>query len=144
MTRCGSTASSSPCMAELLFREWSGWYVGRDDSQPRPMHFAAAAMQDAAGRCPRPARMAVARAPAVRDFRYALQSLDAPMRDTYLRIVHMFEQAQAGHLRARGAGSTLSYEIVGPTTDPSSASAVTLLCVHGNSSHRGVWRLVVR
>lgn len=38
----------------------------------------------------------------------------------------------------------LSYEIVGPPTDSPHASAVTLLCLHGNSSHRGVWRLVAR
>src|SRR5438128_11470908 len=38
----------------------------------------------------------------------------------------------------------LSYEIVGPPADSLHASAVTLLCLHGNSSHRGVWRLVAR
>src|SRR5207245_4353927 len=38
----------------------------------------------------------------------------------------------------------LSYEIVGPPADSPHASAVTLLCLHGNSSHRGVWRLVAR
>src|SRR2546426_12808340 len=38
----------------------------------------------------------------------------------------------------------LSYEIVGPQADSPHASAVTLLCLHGNSSHRGVWRLVAR
>src|SRR2546428_8961924 len=36
----------------------------------------------------------------------------------------------------------LSYEIVGPPADSPHASAVTLLCLHGNSSHRGVWRFV--
>ncbi len=38
----------------------------------------------------------------------------------------------------------LSYEVVGPAVDSSAASAVTLLCLHGNSSHRGVWRPVAR
>src|SRR2546430_2528697 len=38
----------------------------------------------------------------------------------------------------------LSYEIVGPQADSPHASAVTLLCLHGNSSHRGVWRLAAR
>jgi pimeloyl-ACP methyl ester carboxylesterase len=47
-------------------------------------------------------------------------------------------------LRVRGAGPTLSYEIIEPAADPSRQSPVTLLCLHGNSSHRGVWRLVAR
>ena len=38
----------------------------------------------------------------------------------------------------------LSYEIVEPAANPSQQSPVTLLCLHGNSSHRGVWRLVAR
>src|SRR5206468_12167023 len=38
----------------------------------------------------------------------------------------------------------LSYELVGPPANSPLASAVTLLCLHGNSSHRGVWRLVAR
>src|SRR5437867_12712188 len=38
----------------------------------------------------------------------------------------------------------LSYELVGPPAGSPLASAVTLLCLHGNSSHRGVWRLVAR
>src|SRR5436189_4188314 len=50
----------------------------------------------------------------------------------------------ADRLVVPGAGPTLSYEIVGPATEPSSVSAVTLLCLHGNSSHHGVWRLVAR
>ncbi|MFQ5946849.1 MAG: alpha/beta fold hydrolase [Anaerolineae bacterium] len=50
----------------------------------------------------------------------------------------------ADHLRIRGAGPTLSYEVVGPTTDLPPASRITLLCLHGNSSHRGVWRPVAR
>ena len=66
------------------------------------------------------------------------------MSGSYLRIEHMYEQDRAGELRVRGAGPTLSYEIVGPTTDPQPASAVTCLCLHGNSSHRGVWRPVSR
>jgi pimeloyl-ACP methyl ester carboxylesterase len=47
-------------------------------------------------------------------------------------------------LRVTGAGPTLSYEIVEPAADPSRQSPVTLLCLHGNSSHRGMWRLVAR
>src|SRR5881409_366032 len=56
----------------------------------------------------------------------------------------MSEPAAVETLRVRGAGPTLSYEIVGPATEPPIESAVTLLCLHGNSSHRGVWRLVAR
>ena len=56
----------------------------------------------------------------------------------------MSEPAAVETLRVRGAGPTLSYEIVGPATEPAVESAVTLLCLHGNSSHRGVWRLVAR
>lgn len=56
----------------------------------------------------------------------------------------MSNRAAADHLRVLGAGPTLSYEVVEPTTDASPASAVTLLCLHGNSSHRGVWRPVAR
>ena len=56
----------------------------------------------------------------------------------------MSEQAPTGHPRLHGAGPSLSYEVVGPTTDQSSVSAVTLLCLHGNSSHRGVWRFVAQ
>jgi len=50
-------------MAELSFRKWSGWYLGRGDSQPRPMHSAAAAMQNAAGRRPRLTCVTYARLP---------------------------------------------------------------------------------
>src|SRR5881296_1669144 len=46
------------------------------------------------------------------------------------------------HLRFCGPGPTLSYEVIGPTIDPPAADAMTLLCLHGNSSHRGVWRPV--
>src|SRR5437870_3250876 len=38
----------------------------------------------------------------------------------------------------------LSYELVRPPADSPLATAVTLLCVQCNSSHRGVWRLVAR
>lgn len=65
------------------------------------------------------------------------------MTRSYLRFVQ-YEQDRAGELRIRGAGPTLAYEIVGPTTGSQSASAVTCLCLHGNSSHRGIWRLVAR
>src|SRR5438445_6196611 len=47
-------------------------------------------------------------------------------------------------LRFRGAGPTLSYEIVGPVTGLAPADAITLICLHGNSSHRGVWRPAAR
>jgi len=50
-------------------------------------------------------------------------------------------ESSAG-LRVGGAGPTLSYEIVEPAADPSQQSPVTLLCIHGNSSHRGMWRLI--
>src|SRR5438034_4671131 len=56
----------------------------------------------------------------------------------------MSEPDAVEHLRVRGAGPILAYEIVGPAGDPLARSAVTLLCLHGNSSHRGVWRLVAR
>jgi pimeloyl-ACP methyl ester carboxylesterase len=66
------------------------------------------------------------------------------MPGPYLRLMQMFEPARPGHLQVSGAGPSLSYEVVGPTTDQSSATEVALLCLHGNSSHRGVWRLVTR
>jgi pimeloyl-ACP methyl ester carboxylesterase len=50
----------------------------------------------------------------------------------------------SANLRVTGAGPTLSYEVVEPAADPSQQSPVTLLCLHGNSSHRGVWRLIAR
>jgi pimeloyl-ACP methyl ester carboxylesterase len=50
----------------------------------------------------------------------------------------------ADNLRFRGAGPTLSYEVVGPSSGLPPADAVTLLCLHGNSSHRGVWRPVAQ
>src|SRR5437867_9111338 len=53
-------------------------------------------------------------------------------------------EPSADRLRFRGPGRTLSYEVVGPTTSPQPADAMTLLCLHGNSSHRGVWRPVAR
>src|SRR3989442_5963794 len=53
-------------------------------------------------------------------------------------------EPSADQLRFRGPGPTLSYEIVGPTTGLPQADAMTLLCLHGNSSHRGVWRPVAR
>src|SRR2546427_12311452 len=51
-------------------------------------------------------------------------------------------EPSADQLRFRGPGPTLSYEVVGPTTGLPQADAITLLCLHGNSSHRGVWRPV--
>ena len=53
-------------------------------------------------------------------------------------------EPSADQLRFRGPGPTLSYEVVGPTTGLPPADAVTLLCLHGNSSHRGVWRPAAR
>src|SRR2546428_1190398 len=53
-------------------------------------------------------------------------------------------EPSADQLRFRGPGPTLSYEVVGPTTGLPPADAMTLLCLHGNSSHRGVWRPVAR
>jgi pimeloyl-ACP methyl ester carboxylesterase len=59
-----------------------------------------------------------------------------------IRFVMDRERA-ADRLLALGAGPTLSYEIVEPTIG-STERAMTVLCLHGNSSHRGVWRLVAR
>src|SRR5438093_3385406 len=56
----------------------------------------------------------------------------------------MSEPGAVEHLRVRGAGPILADEIVEPAGDPLARSAMTLLCLHGNSSHRGVWRLVAR
>src|SRR2546422_10352405 len=53
-------------------------------------------------------------------------------------------EPSANYLQVRGAGPTLSYEVVGPPTGLPPADAMTLLCLHGNSSHRGVWRPVAR
>ena len=47
-------------------------------------------------------------------------------------------------LQVRGAGPTLAYEVLEPTTGLSTPRPVSLLCLHGNSSHRGIWRLVAR
>jgi len=49
----------------------------------------------------------------------------------------MADGAAAEYLRVQGAGPSLAYEIVSATVAPASPSAVTLLCLHGNSSHRG-------
>ena len=46
-------------------------------------------------------------------------------------------------LRIAGAGPTLSYAVV-ESVDCTTHSHITLLCLHGNSSHRGIWRLVAR
>src|SRR2546427_12920548 len=54
----------------------------------------------------------------------------------------MDRQRATDRLLTLGAGPTLSYEIVEPTG--STERALTLFCLHGNSSHRGVWRLVAR
>lgn len=54
------------------------------------------------------------------------------------------DQPNADQRRVRGAGPMLSYEVMGPAVGSSAASVITLLCLHGNSSHRGVWRPVAR
>ena len=69
--------------------------------------------------------------------------LDGFRYAAYLEVVDRFDHAAIEHSQIGGAGPTLSYEIVGPT-NLSFTNAVTLLCLHGNSSHRGVWRLVAR
>jgi pimeloyl-ACP methyl ester carboxylesterase len=43
-----------------------------------------------------------------------------------------------------GDGPRLAYEVVESRRDADVASASVLLCLHGNSSHRGIWRLVAR
>src|SRR5437879_1935399 len=53
-------------------------------------------------------------------------------------------EPSADHLRFCGPRPTLSYEVVGSPTGLPSADEMTLLCLHGNSSHRGVWRPVAR
>jgi pimeloyl-ACP methyl ester carboxylesterase len=58
--------------------------------------------------------------------------------------VNSIDDAATGRRRVPGAGPLLSYEIVGPTLDVSPAPRLTLLCLHGNSSHGGVWRLVAQ
>ena len=58
----------------------------------------------------------------------------------YPRSVH----APRTGLRVEAAGPTLAYEMVEPTASVAPHSPVTLLCLHGNSSHRGIWRLVVQ
>src|SRR5262245_25480435 len=47
---------------------------------------------------------------------------------------------QPGQERGRvvAAGPTLSYEVV--PGDARQSAVLTLLCLHGNSSHRGIWR----
>lgn len=42
--------------------------------------------------------------------------------------------------RVPGAGPTLACE----TIEPAAGSSLTLLCLHGNGSHRGIWRAVAR
>src|SRR5437016_12872531 len=81
--------------------------------------------------------------PGKRAVRRRPRSLDADALAPYRAFMSGRERV-AERLLVLGAGPTLSYELVRPATDPSSASAVTLLCLHGNSSHRGVWRLVAR
>lgn len=51
-------------------------------------------------------------------------------------VVH----GRAGHVR--GLGPALVYETLDPVREASSQRLPTLLCVHGNSSHRGIWRPV--
>ena len=72
----------------------------------------------------------------------AVHLLDRPLSAAYLQFVETSVPASIARHRVQSAGPTLSYEIVAPTVAP--ANAVTLLCLHGNSSHGGVWRLVAR
>jgi pimeloyl-ACP methyl ester carboxylesterase len=53
------------------------------------------------------------------------------------------EQPRVQRGQILGSGPTLSYEVV-PSAPGRVSSPVTLLCLHGNSSHRGVWRLVAQ
>ena len=53
------------------------------------------------------------------------------------------EQPRIDRGRILGSGPTLSYEVV-PSASSSASSPVTLFCLHGNSSHRGIWRLVAQ
>src|SRR6266851_5980119 len=68
------------------------------------------------------------------------------MRRSDLTILYPVSGEEPGALpqRVSGAGPMLAYEVVGPTAGLPATSAITLLCLHGNSSHRGVWRLVAR
>lgn len=50
----------------------------------------------------------------------------------------------AGLLYVQGAGPKLAYEILRPPGASASNAPLTLLCLHGNSSHRGIWRPVAR
>jgi esterase len=63
---------------------------------------------------------------------------------TYLPGVAAPDHDAGIYGRVRVNGPTLAYEVVEPTVEPMEAGPITLLCLHGNSSHRGVWRLVAR
>jgi len=73
-----------------------------------------------------------------------LRSLDGLLPAAYVRLVETSGRTSVARFRIHAAGPTLSYEIVGPTSVPTPTDAVTLLCLHGNSSHGGVWRLVAQ
>ena len=49
----------------------------------------------------------------------------------------------AGEQSVAGAGPMLAYEVVEPANGVA-ARETTLLCLHRNSSHRGIWRIVAR
>lgn len=42
----------------------------------------------------------------------------------------------------RGAGLLLAYEVLEPSAGAPARAPAALLCLHGNSSHRGIWRPV--
>jgi hypothetical protein len=70
--------------------------------------------------------------------------LTVPRWPVYREFVLMRETSLAiDRVRVGGAGPTLSYEVV-KKADTAACSLLTLLCLHGNSSHRGMWRLVAR
>jgi pimeloyl-ACP methyl ester carboxylesterase len=49
----------------------------------------------------------------------------------------------AGEQFVAAAGPMLAYEVVEPVNGVATP-ATTLLCLHGNSSHRGIWRIVAQ
>jgi pimeloyl-ACP methyl ester carboxylesterase len=56
----------------------------------------------------------------------------------------MAEASRGRSGRLQTPYTTLAFEIVEPATEAALHSPLTLLCLHGNSSHRGVWRPVSR
>jgi pimeloyl-ACP methyl ester carboxylesterase len=119
--------------------------IGRNGGGPhlRALHFAAAAVQNAALRGQRPSGPSRQWSwPQALTLATLVRLLDAPLSAAYRDVVNGTDDAATARRRVRGAGPALSYEVVGPTVAP--APQLTLLCLHGNSSHRGVWRLVAQ